>query len=90
MLVYCVSAAYCSACLLLMPMPMCPCMLQVYTVSVAPSFSAEAPCSTKNYTDGDVAITFSCDPDNAHRLIEMALCEMERLQVCRTPCTSDT
>ncbi|BDA41495.1 probable zinc protease PqqL [Coccomyxa sp. Obi] len=53
---------------------------EVYTVSVAPSFSAEAPCSAKNYTDGDVAIAFSCDPDNAHRLIEMALSEMERLQ----------
>lgn len=50
-------------------------------MAVAPSFGAEAPCSSKEYSDGDVAVTFSCDPDNAQRLIKMALSEVQRLQV---------
>ncbi len=53
---------------------------QVYTVSVAPFFGVEAP-GQKERLAGDVGISFSCDPDAAHRLIDMALAEVARLQV---------
>ncbi|KAK9820030.1 hypothetical protein WJX72_005269 [[Myrmecia] bisecta] len=52
---------------------------EVYTVQIAPFFGAEAPSRTGSVR-GDVGISFSCDPATAHRLIEMALDELERLQ----------
>lgn len=56
---------------------------QVYTVSVSPFFGAEAP-SARGQLHGDVSIAFSCDPDNAARLIQMTLAELERLQACHS------
>ena len=46
---------------------------------MAPFFGVEAP-SKRRALAGDVGISFSCDPDAAHRLLEMALVEVERLQ----------
>lgn len=54
--------------------------LQVYTVAISPFFGAEAP-SRQGSLRGDVSIGFSCDPHNAEHLTELALSELERLQV---------
>lgn len=56
-------------------------MWQVYTVAVGPNFSSSSPNELKRL-QGDVSISFSCDPDSARRLIDMALAETQRLQVC--------
>lgn len=34
---------------------------------------------------GELTITFSCDPEASHRLVDMALSEFEKLQVSRAP-----
>jgi predicted Zn-dependent peptidase len=53
---------------------------EVYSVQVGAFFGAEAP-SVEHAVRGDVAINFSCDPDAAARLRELALDELSRLQV---------
>jgi hypothetical protein len=47
---------------------------------VAPNFASTAPRELKRL-QGDVSISFSCDPEAAHRLIDIALAETLRLQV---------
>ena len=59
-------------------------LTQVYSVSVGPFFGAAAP-SDGQALRGDVSISFSCDPEAARRLVDMALSELERLQVCWQP-----
>ena len=57
-----------------------PLLLQVYSVSVSPYFGSAAPKPTDKL-NGDVAISFSCSPANTHQLIELALAEVQALQV---------
>jgi hypothetical protein len=57
---------------------------EVYSVSVSAFFGAEGPAN-KRCLRGDVAIYFTCDPAAAHRLRELALDELSRLQVSRGP-----
>lgn len=52
---------------------------EVYTVSVSAFFGAEAP-SHKGNVRGDMAINFSCAPESAGRLVDLALDEVEALQ----------
>jgi hypothetical protein len=52
---------------------------EVYTVSVSAFFGAEAP-SRQGNVRGDMAINFSCAPENAGRLVDLALDEVEALQ----------
>ena len=54
--------------------------MQVYTVSIKPGFPATSPALTDTI-QGDIALTFICDPDKAHVLIDQALEEISRLQV---------
>ena len=58
-----------------------PLWLQVYSVSVSPYFGSAPPKPTDKL-NGDVAISFSCSPANTHTLIELALAEVQALQVC--------
>ena len=53
---------------------------QVYTVSIRPGFPATSP-AMMDEIHGDVALTFVCDPDKAHALVDQALEEIARLQV---------
>lgn len=57
---------------------------QVYTVSVSPSFSLEAPCNREGPLRGDVTVSFTCDPDSASRLIDAVLDTVRKLQVLGT------
>ncbi|KAJ9517538.1 hypothetical protein QJQ45_024978 [Haematococcus lacustris] len=52
---------------------------EIYTVSVSPFFACEAP-SYKGDVRGDVSISFTCDPANRQRLINIALEEVEAMQ----------
>lgn len=54
--------------------------MQVYNVSVAPNFTNEPPSATTEL-QGDLKIGFTCDPEVVQLLIELALAEVERLQV---------
>ena len=58
----------------------------MYAVSAYANFATTAP-SERETLRGDVRITFSCDPvaGNAAQLAELALAEVERLQVCCSP-----
>jgi predicted Zn-dependent peptidase len=51
----------------------------VYSVSVSPYYGLEAP-STPPPLRGDCAVSFSCDPSAAWRLVELALEELAVLQ----------
>jgi len=51
----------------------------VYSVSVSPYLGLEAP-SANLPLRGDCAVSFSCDPDAAWRLVELALDELASLQ----------
>jgi predicted Zn-dependent peptidase len=51
----------------------------VYSVSVSPYYGLEAPSSPPPLR-GDCAVSFSCDPDAAWRLVELALEELALLQ----------
>lgn len=55
-------------------------------MSAYANFATTAP-SERETLRGDVRITFSCDPvaGNAAQLAELALAEVERLQVCCSP-----
>ncbi|BBN04021.1 zinc protease [Marchantia polymorpha subsp. ruderalis] len=52
---------------------------QVYSVSVSAFLGGSRPSRTGNVR-GDVAINFSCDPDSAWKLVDLALDEVSRLQ----------
>ncbi|KAL2635876.1 hypothetical protein R1flu_007355 [Riccia fluitans] len=52
---------------------------QVYSVSVSAFLGGSRPSRTGNVR-GDVAINFSCDPDSAWKLVDLALEEVTRLQ----------
>ncbi|KAL6755922.1 Metalloenzyme, LuxS/M16 peptidase-like protein [Haematococcus lacustris] len=52
---------------------------EIYTVSVSPFFGCEAP-SIKGDVRGDVSISFTCDPANRQRLINIALEEVKAMQ----------
>ena len=56
---------------------------QVYTVSMKPGFPATSPALIDEI-QGDIALTFVCDPEKAHLLIDQALEEISRLQVAST------
>lgn len=49
-------------------------------MSVSPYFGSAPPKPTDKL-NGDVAISFSCSPANTHQLIELALAEVQALQV---------
>ena len=51
----------------------------VYSVTVNPYYGMEAPSATPPL-HGDCAVSFSCDPDAAWRLVELALDELAVLQ----------
>ena len=51
----------------------------VYSVTVQPYYGMEAPSATPPLR-GDCAVSFSCDPDAAWRLVELALDELAVLQ----------
>ena len=51
----------------------------VYSVTVSPYYGMEAPSATPPL-HGDCAVSFSCDPDAAWRLVELALDELAALQ----------
>ena len=53
---------------------------EVYSVSVGQSFGAASPAPADKLR-GEVSITFSCNPTSTDKLIELALTEMEQLQV---------
>ena len=57
--------------------------VQVYTVSMKPGFPATSPALIDEI-QGDIALTFVCDPEKAHLLIDQALEEISRLQVACT------
>ena len=54
----------------------------MYTVSVAPAFPAASPRPAASI-QGDVALSFTCDPEKAHALIAQAMDEIMRLQVSK-------
>ncbi|KAJ7536029.1 hypothetical protein O6H91_12G054400 [Diphasiastrum complanatum] len=52
---------------------------QVYSVSVSAFLGGSRPSRTGNVR-GDVAISFSCDPQSSWKLVDLALQEVRRLQ----------
>ena len=56
---------------------------QVYNVTVQPNFGNELPAMKKQLR-GDLSISFSCDPEVVDLLTELALAEIQRLQVHQT------
>lgn len=59
--------------------PLLKCSVLGYGLQVSAYFGAEAPSREGNWR-GDVAVYFSCDPESAWRLRDLALEELERLQ----------
>ena len=57
--------------------------VQVYSVQVSPFFGVQAPGPSPQL-NGDLGINFSCSPANTHHLIDAAVSEVQRLQVCPT------
>ena len=55
--------------------------MQVYSVTVSPFFGVQAPGPSPQL-HGDLGINFSCSPANTHHLIDAAVNEVHRLQVC--------
>eukprot|EP00898_Chlorokybus_atmophyticus_P001425 jgi/Chlat1/2283/Chrsp17S02583 len=52
---------------------------EIYTVTVSPFFGG-APPRKPGILRGDMAISFTCDPQSASKLVDLALNELEELQ----------
>lgn len=59
----------------------CMVHVQVYTISVTVNFGHEPAHVKRQQRHGELSITFGCDPDAVDLLTEMALAEVQRLQV---------